>query len=82
MIQTVSLSNNQALKILRLINEKFPEKKLVTANVRKELVKRNILFENYMPAETKIFVGPNGEDIERSLTYCHDLNGFIEYLCV
>ena len=74
MIQTVSLSTNQTLKILKIVRKKFPNETLISPNMKYLLIKRNQLFMKYFT--TQKVVWENNQVMPA--TYCHDVNGFIE----
>ena len=70
------------MKILQIIRKTFPEIKLVTPNITAQLKKRKYLFSDFMTTEWKIFKDKDGKEFKRAVTYCHDLEGFIEYISI
>ena len=73
MIQEVSLSTNQTIKILKIVRQKFPDLTLISPNIRELLIKRNKLFKKFFTTKKVIF-----EDKAVPTTYCHDIEGFLE----
>jgi hypothetical protein len=78
MIQTVSLSTHQTIKNLKIIREKFPHHALISPNIHKLLIKRNLIFKKYFTTKQVAFEDKDKKEIITPVTYCNDLTGFIQ----
>ena len=56
--------------------------KLVTPNITAQLKKRKFLFSDFMTTEWKMFKDKDGKEFKRAVTFCYDLEGFIEYISI
>ena len=78
MIQTVSLSTNQTIKILKIVRQKFPEYTLISPNIHQKLIQRNLIFKRFFTTKLGTFEDKDRKNITVPTTYCNDIPGFIE----
>ena len=82
LVNDAALSKNQVLTILRTISNKFPNLQLTTPRIKEALEKRKLLFEDFFTTEFMDFLDKNGKPLNRAVTWCNDIEGFIEYNAV